>query len=145
MTSTLASLRWLDVLLTGSSTLQGLLATPPTGLSRNIHADKAPPSSNMPYVVVSQITPAKPMLRGDGYISMYEHIFQVVSWSDTTKNQDTEDIADAIQLALHNATAERDGYKLNCLLHEVIRNQWVEDGKPLVQSGGRYRIIARPL
>lgn len=127
--------------LSGDTTLNGLLATPPTGYSKSIYHDQAPDAAAFPFVVFGKNSGvptdafAKP--------GALETDVWLVKAVDRSTSADTADaIAARIQVLLNDATLSVSG-KTHLYLRRQSDVEYPEvaDGVLYRHAGALYRLV----
>lgn len=128
--------------LAGDTTLNGLLATPPTGWSKSIYYQVAPQSAPFPFVVFNKQSGTPAEAFGDP--SAYENDVWLVKAVDRDSSADDAEAAAArIAALLNDAALSISGATLLYLRRQSDVDYAEEsDGVVYRHAGSLYRLIA---
>jgi hypothetical protein len=127
--------------LAGDTTLNGLLATPPTGYSKSIYHDQAPDGATHPFIVFAKNsgTPTDAFSKPG---ALETDVWLVKAIDKHTSADNAEAIAARIQTLLNDATLSISGKT-----HLYLRRQSDVEYPELVSgvlyrhAGGLYRLV----
>lgn len=140
--STTATRRAIYGKLAGDSTLNALLATPPTGYGKNIFYEVAPQNAHFPYVVINKQSGVPAEAFGDP--SAYETDFWLVKALDKdTSADDAEAIQERVKALLNDASISISGATLLYLRRQSdVDYSEVVEGVTYRHAGSLYRLVS---
>lgn len=127
--------------LAGDTTLNALLATPPSGWSKSIYYQQAPANAQFPYVVFNKQSGVP--TEAFGAPSALENDVWLVKGIDQSASADTaESIQARIKTLLNDASLSISGATLLYLRRQSdVDYPEVSDGETYVHSGSLYRLV----
>lgn len=127
--------------LAGDTTLNNLLATPPTGYSKSIYHDEAPPAAQYPFVVFFKQAGTPTEAFGDP--DAFDTDVWLVKGVDKATSADTVEAVQArVQALLNDTTLSISGATLQYLRRESdVEFAEVRDGVTYRHAGSQYRLI----
>jgi hypothetical protein len=127
--------------LAGDTTLNNLLASPPTGYSKSIYHDEAPAGASHPFVIFFKQAGTPTEAFGDP--DAFDTDVWLVKGVDKAASADTvEAIQARVQALLNDTTLSISGAELEYLRRESdVQFSEVRDGVTYRHAGAQYRLI----
>jgi hypothetical protein len=127
--------------LAGDTTLNNLLATPPSGYSKSIYDSEAPPQAAYPFVIFFKQAGTPTEAFGDP--DAFDTDVWLVKGVDKAASADTvEAIQARVQVLLNDTTLSISGAELEYLRRESdVQFSEVRDGVTYRHAGAQYRLI----
>lgn len=127
--------------LAGDTTLNGLLATPPSGFSKSIYDEVAPAGAAFPFVVLNEQASVSIEAMNDPS-ALEEDVWQVKAIDRNTSSDNAEAIAARIIVLLNDAALSISGATLLYLRRRSgVKYSEVTDGVIYRHAGSLFRLV----
>lgn len=128
--------------LSGDTTLNNLLGTPPTGYSKSIYYEVAPDNAPFPYVIFQKMSGVPTWAFARGTPAFDEDIWMAKAVDRSTSADVAESIAQRLDVLLTDGTLNISGATLLYLRREqAIDYSEVDSGVTYKHSGAQFRVI----
>jgi Protein of unknown function (DUF3168) len=130
--------------LAGDTTLNGLLASPPSSYAKSIFYQQAPPKAAYPFVVFSKVSGIPTETFGDP-TALQTDVWQIKGIDHATSADAVEAISDRLVALLNDASLSISGATRLYLRRESdVDYSEIADGETFLHSGALYRLVIEP-
>lgn len=127
--------------LAGDSTLNNMLAAPPTGYTKSIYHQLAPAGADFPYLIFSKSSGVPTEAFGDPD-AFDTDVWLVKAVDEARSADDAEAIADRVKALLNDATLSISGATLTYLRRQSdVEYSETDHGTESKHVGANYRLV----